>query len=158
LTSIKGLEQESSDPQVVLHHLTELEAIATEANHLHCQLNIPEGKPTLEQLILRSLWQLLHDPNSATLAGDIRRIDRLIELGNQLHLGLSLDRCQELYFSCLSSHIIPQFSALNSEQHQSSELGKHTAKTNGNTLQLRQLLQLGEKLAVDVSFWLSQLY
>jgi len=158
LTSIKGLEQETSDPQVVLHHLTELEAIATEANHLHCQLNIPEGKPTLEQLILRSLWQLLHDPNSATLAGDIRRIDRLIELGNQLHLGLSLDRCQELYFSCLSSHIIPQFSALNSEQHQSSELGKHTAKTNGNTLQLRQLLQLGEKLAVDVSFWLSQLY
>jgi len=164
VTSIKALEQEISDPQLSWSHLAELEAIATEANHQRARLKIPEVKQALEKLILRSLWQLLHDANLGTLEADIHRIDRLIELGNQLHLGLSLDRCQELYFSCLNSHIEPQCRLaiqcqLSSEENHSGEAGEFLsiAKTDWSTTQLRRLLQLGERLAVDVSTWLSQL-
>jgi alpha-amylase/alpha-mannosidase (GH57 family) len=142
--------------------LGELEAIATEANHMRCQLKIPEGKPTLEKLILRSLWQLLHDTNVSTLSADIEFIRRLIEVGNQLNLGLSLAQCQELYFNCLQPRIEPLFqqamqAQLTSELYGESAVAHLTAKTDCNTIQLRHLLQLGEQLAVDVSFWLSQL-
>jgi alpha-amylase/alpha-mannosidase (GH57 family) len=51
LTEIGALDSALSDPQRVWSHLGELEAIATEANHMRCQLKIPEGKPTLEKLI-----------------------------------------------------------------------------------------------------------
>ena len=160
LTSIRALEQEISDPQSGLNHLVELEAIATEANHLRAKLNIPEAKPTLEKLILRPLWQLLHDDNPDTLAGDIHRVERLIELGNQLHLGLSLDRCQELYFSCLHNRIAPQCQlAIQSQlvQQENGSAGSSKLDTYQNIPQLRQLLQLGQKLAVDVSSWLNPL-
>jgi alpha-amylase/alpha-mannosidase (GH57 family) len=160
LTSIRAMEQEIGDPQLGLNHLVELEAIATEANHLRAKLNIPEAKPTLEKLILRSLWQLLHDHNPDTLAGDIHRVERLIELGNQLHLGLSLDRCQELYFSCLYNRIAPQcqLAIQNQLMHEENgSAGSSKLDTYQNIPQLRQLLQLGQKLAVDVSSWLNQL-
>ena len=164
VTSIKALEQEISDPQLSWSHLAELEAIATEANHQRARLKIPEVKQALEKLILRSLWQLLHDANPGTLEADIHRIERLIELGNQLHLGLSLDRCQELYFSCLHSHIEPQCRLaiqyqLSAEENNRGEAAefRSIAKTDWSTTQLRRLLQLGERLAVDVSSWLSQL-
>ncbi len=161
LNSIKVLEQEISDPQQSLIHLAELEAIATEANHLRAKLNVPEVKPTLERLILRSLWQLLHDTNPDTLISDIHLVERLIELGNQLHLGLSLDRCQELYFSCLRTRIVPQCQRLIQSQLSSENNDASNAELlptiNLDTTQLRLLLLLGEKLAVDVSFWLSQL-
>jgi len=160
LTSIRALEQEIGDPQLGLSHLVELEAIATEANHLRAKLNIPEAKPTLEKLILRSLWQLLHDDNPDTLAGDIHCVERLIELGNQLHLGLSLDRCQELYFSCLHNRIAPQCQlAIQSQlmQEENNSAGSSKLDTYQNIPQLCQLLQLGQKLAVDVSSWLNPL-
>ncbi|MBW4545492.1 MAG: DUF3536 domain-containing protein [Symplocastrum torsivum CPER-KK1] len=162
LCSLRSLEQETSDPQMVFSHLAELEAIATEAQHLRCQLKIPEARQTLEQMILRSLWQVLHDANPDTLKFDIYRIERLIELGNQLHLGLCLDRCQELYFSSLQTRLVPQCklaiqAQLISEKNDVGELTKLPSKTDWDTTQLRQLLQLGEKLAVDVSHWLSQL-
>jgi alpha-amylase/alpha-mannosidase (GH57 family) len=162
LTSIKALDSETSDRQMVLNHLAELKAIATEANHMRCQLKIPQGKETIEKLILRSLWQLLHDANPETVQSDIDRIERLIAIGNLLHLGLSLDRCQELYFSCLQTRIIPQCqlaiqAQLISEQNNGSKPAKLSPKTDWPIIQLRQLLHLGEKLAVDVSFWLSQL-
>jgi alpha-amylase/alpha-mannosidase (GH57 family) len=161
LTSVRAMEQEISDPQLGLGHLAELEAIATEANHLRAKLNIPEVKPTLERLILRSLWQLLQEPNLNTLASDIHRIERLIDLGNQLQLGLSLDRCQELYFNCLQTRIIPQCklviqSQLISENNDASD-AELPSKNDWDTTGLRQLLHLGEKLTVDVSPWLSQL-
>jgi alpha-amylase/alpha-mannosidase (GH57 family) len=162
LTEIGALDSALSDPQRVWSHLAELEAIATEANHMRCQLKIPGGKPTLEKLILRSLWQLLHDTSPETLSADIDFIRRLIDVGNQLNLGLSLAQCQELYFNCLQPRIEPLFQLTMQAQlmvHSkgAGERADLTAKTDLNITQLRQLLQLGEKLAVDVSFWLSQL-
>ena len=34
-------------------------------------------------------------------------LERLIDVGYQLNLGISLERSQELYFSCLHSQILP---------------------------------------------------
>lgn len=151
LISLRSLEQDIGEPQSSLNHLAELEAIATEAKHLRCQLNIPEGNQTLEQLIVRSLWQLLHDANPATFEADIQRLERLINVGYQLNLGLSLKRAQELYFSCLHSQIVPQsLQAMRSQPDDETD-------GMGNSSQIRQLLKLGQKLAVDVSALLNQL-
>ena len=94
--------------------------------------------------IVRSLWQLLHDVNPAT-ESDIHRLERLINVGIQLNLGLSLNRAQELYFSCL---------------HQRSSMNNYAQPASlhyWNKTQMRQLLKLGQKLAVDVSGLLNQL-
>ena len=162
LTTIKALEQEASDSQLQLSYLAELETTATEANHLQCNLNIPQGKPALEKLIWRSLWQLLYKTNPETLEEDIHYIERLIDVGNQLKLTLSLDRCQELYFSRLHSSIKPQCQ-LTIRAHKilasndGTDNDESPSLTDWNTNSLRQLLQLGEKLAVDVSTCLSLL-
>ena len=159
LMTIKVLEQDSSNSQLLLSHVAELEAIATEAQHLHCHLNIPQGKQTLEKLIWQALWQMLYKANSENLKEDIRYIERLIDVGNQLQLGLSLDRCQELYFNQLHGSIRPQCQLAirahqifaSNDDHNADEL---PSETDWDTTPLRLLLQLGEKLAVDVSDWL----
>jgi alpha-amylase/alpha-mannosidase (GH57 family) len=162
LTSVRALEQEAGDPQAVSSHLAELAAIATEANHLRCQLSVPQAKETLEALILRTTWQLLHAPNPETLGADVNYIERLIAIGEQLNLGLALHRCQELYFTCLHGRIRPQCelakqAQLVSEQNDVGEMAQLTSKTDWDTTQLRQLLRLGERLAIDVEPWLSLL-
>ena len=159
LITIKVLEQDTSNSPLLLNHVAELEAIATEAQHLHCHLNIPQGKQTLEKLIWRSLWQLLYKANPENLKEDIRYVERLINVGNQLQLGLSLDRCQELYFNRLHSNIRPQCQLAiranqifaSNDEHNGDEL---PSETDWDTTPLRLLLELGEKLAVDVSDWL----
>lgn len=138
---VRSLWEEISEPSA-MHHLAQLEATATEAKHLRCQLHIPEGKQTMEQLVLRSLWQILHDRHSATVES-IQLTERLIDVGYQLNLGLALARSQELYFSQLPQ-LMPQCMQ---------------AKTQGedNSDRLRQLLKLGQKLGIDVSNLLNQL-
>ncbi|MDZ8093599.1 MAG: DUF3536 domain-containing protein [Nostoc sp. DedQUE05] len=141
LMTLRSLEQEIADPQKSWSHILELEAIATEAKHLRCQLNIPDGKQMLEQLIARSLWQLLHDANDSFNA-DIQLLERLIDVGDQLNIHISLQRSQELYFSCLQSQIAPVCI---------------TSVGNEGDNQCLQLLKLGKKLAVDVSSISNQL-
>lgn len=153
---VRSLEQEIGEPEASLHHLTELEAVATEAKHLHCRLNIPEGKQTLEQLIGRLLWQLLHDSNPVVAEADIQRLERLIDVGYQLNLGLSLARAQELYFSCLHQIVPWCLQAIPTQQGNENGTDNSTANKL-NITQLRDLLRLGQKLGVDVSALLSQL-
>jgi len=141
LTTLKSLEQDITDLQLSWNLIVELEAIATEAKHLRCQLNIPNGNRIIEQLIVRLLWQLLYDANSK-IDADIQRLERLIDVGHQLHLGISLKHCQELYWSCLHSQILPRITSIDNE---------------AETIQCRQLLKLGRKLAVDVSPYLDKL-
>lgn len=162
LIAIKALDMEVSDPQAINAQIAELEAIAIEAGHLRCHLNIPEAKPTLETLIWRSLWQLLHEGDPDTLGDDIRQIDRLIEIGNRLSLGLGLDRCQELYFNCLHTSIVPQCELAIQAQRLSDQKNGHDqaqlmAANPWTIIRLRQLLQLGQLVSVEVSPWLSQL-
>jgi alpha-amylase/alpha-mannosidase (GH57 family) len=142
LMTLRSLEQDITESQMRWNHIVELEAIATEAKHLRCQLNIPDGKQILEQLIVRSLWQLLHDANGSFNA-EIHQLERLIDIGDQLNIDISLHRSQELYFSCLHSQIIP--------------LCLTTLSNEEDMHQCRQLLKLGKKLAVDVSMILNQL-
>lgn len=159
LSLVRSLEQEIDQPELSLHHLAELEAIATEAQHLRCQLNIPQGTQTLEQLLTRSLWQLLHDSNPATIEADIQRLERLIDVGHQLNLGLSLDRVQELYFSCLhqvKTWCLQVQSQKSVEDDSKAESNQSLSPNYFESNQLRQLLRLGQKLNVDVSV-LSQL-
>jgi alpha-amylase/alpha-mannosidase (GH57 family) len=153
---VRSLEQEIGEAEASLHHLTELEAVATEANHLRCRLNIPEGKQTLEQLIGRLLWQLLHDSNPAIAEVDIQRLERLIDVGYQLNLSLSLARAQELYFSCLDKIVPWCLQAIQTQQDDENGMDNSTANKL-NITQLRDLLRLGQKLGVDVSVLLNQL-
>ncbi|TAF05364.1 MAG: DUF3536 domain-containing protein, partial [Nostocales cyanobacterium] len=106
MMTLRTLEQDITETQLSWNHILELEAIATEAKHLRCQLNIPEGKQILEQLIVRLLWQLLHDSNGS-FSTDIQRVEKLIDVGYQLNIGISLEKSQELYYGCLHSQIIP---------------------------------------------------
>jgi alpha-amylase/alpha-mannosidase (GH57 family) len=144
-TAIATLEQAVDDPQVMLNSVAELAAIATESDRLRCQLKIPEAKKTLEQLMLRLLWQLIHENDPVTLEVDIQRLVQLIKVGKQLRVGLSLDRVQELYYSCLYEQIVP-----NCFQNSFSE----NAACRWTASQLCPLLGLGQELGIDVSPWL----
>jgi alpha-amylase/alpha-mannosidase (GH57 family) len=149
LETITLLEQSVDQSSNLETYLTELSAIAAEANHLRCQLKIPEAKRTLERLILRSLWQLLQDGDPANLDTDIQRLVQTIDVGEQLHLGLCLDRAQELYYHFLHNRIIPDcFPEFNSN-------GKEGSSCRWSSSQLCPLLGLGQKLAVDVRIWLN---
>ncbi|MGL5794235.1 MAG: DUF3536 domain-containing protein [Waterburya sp.] len=146
LETVKHLQKAIEDPVVIDSCLAELIATATEANYLQCRLNIPEAKTILEQTIVRLLWQLLYDGDPTSLEADIARIETAIALGAQLHLGLALDRAQEVYFNCLQQRIVPHCLVTpSSPDHHSCRW---------DITQIKPLLQLGQTLAIDVSFWL----
>ena len=157
IEATRSLERDLSDfdgaSEKGWSQLTELEAIAQEAKLFRCALNIPEAKQTLERAILRSLWHLLHDSNPDTIEADVQRIERAIDVGEKLNLGLCRDRAQEIYYSCLDRQIMPQY----------LQAGLNWAPAQGDVscrvdlLQMRPLLRLGQKLAVDLDAWLNQL-
>jgi alpha-amylase/alpha-mannosidase (GH57 family) len=150
LNLARSLLEEIDESQATWGHLAQLEAVATEANLLRCQLKLPEVKQGLEQLVLRSLWQLLH--GNATVEEEIQKIERAIDLGGQLNLGLSLARAQEVYCRCLHGQIIPQcLQMLNAYTDSNGD------RPIWDVTQLRYLLRLGEKLSVDVGGWLHQI-
>ncbi len=138
-TTIKALEHDITEAQLSSNHLLELEAIATEAKHLRCNLKAPESKQTIEELIKRLLWQLLHQSNGS-FHTCIERLEQLIDVAHKLDIGISLERSQELYLNCLYTQIVPQLQILT---HNSEEISKY-----------RKILKLGQKLQVDVSSWL----
>jgi alpha-amylase/alpha-mannosidase (GH57 family) len=171
ITSLQALERETSDfppsnPQLCLGHMAELEAIATEADHLRCQLKQPQIRQILERLVLRSLWHLLQTPDPATAEGDIQWIHRLLDLGDRLHLSLFLDRAQELYFKSLHNQIVPQLIQWQQQerdpkpptvsQGNRAVLEQAIALPQWSVVQIRQLLELGQRLTVEVGVWLSQ--
>ncbi|NJO42682.1 MAG: DUF3536 domain-containing protein [Cyanobacteria bacterium RU_5_0] len=169
ITALQALERETSDfppanPQLCLSYLIDLEAIATEAAHLHCQLKPPQIRQTLERLVQRSLWSLLNTLNPETIDAEIQWIERLLNLADKFHLDLFLDRAQELYFKILHSEIAPKLTPYQegSEDRYQDDL-KCTLDNKLQTVlktrslsQVRQLLQLGQRLTIDVNIWLAQ--
>lgn len=164
ITSLQALERETSDfppsnPQLCFNHLAELEAIATEADHLHCHLKLPEVRETLERLVLRSLWHLFYNSTTDTAEADIQWVDRLLTLANQLHLHLFLDRAQELFFKHLNSQVVPQLIALQPQafsgmaNSHSEFVDQAMTQPQWTLPQLRQLLALAQRLAIDVEGW-----
>jgi alpha-amylase/alpha-mannosidase (GH57 family) len=151
-TTLQAIDRETSDypptnPQLCYSYMSELEAIATEADHLHCALKSPQIKQMLEQLVLRSLWYLLQSANSDTIESDMLWLNRLLTVAERLHVHLSLDRAQEVYFNGLHRLVLPQF-----QRWQTSD--DPTPKPNWSLGQIRQFLQLGQRLAIDVQTWL----
>jgi alpha-amylase/alpha-mannosidase (GH57 family) len=90
LVALRSLEQ---DPEAF--DLSSLEAIATEAQHLHCQLDQPEARQILERFIERSLWTVLYEEPTEQ---QIQQLEFLVEFSQRIGLGVSLARSQELYF------------------------------------------------------------
>ncbi|WP_293329809.1 DUF3536 domain-containing protein [Microcoleus sp. CAWBG58] len=168
LTAAKALEVETEDSDSLL---AEIEAIATEAGNLRSRLNVPEVKQILERLVLRSLDTLLQagsgadERSSVKLEANIRYIERLIAVGDRLSLGLCLDKSQELYFDSLYSQIVPlclgwlQRQAASTGDNKVDPVTLDTASSEGGweLPSIRQLLELGQTLAVDVECWLDQL-
>jgi alpha-amylase/alpha-mannosidase (GH57 family) len=146
LETVNRWQKAIEEPIVMDSCMAELIATATEADHLQCQLNIPEAKIILEQTIVRLLWQLLYDGDPTTLEADIVRIETAIALGEQLNLGLALDRAQEVYFNCLHQRILPNCLVTPSSPT------NHSCRWD--ITQIKPLLQLGQKLAIDVGCWL----
>ena len=168
LTAAKALEVETDDAESLL---AEIEAIATEAGNLRSRLKVPEVKQILERLVWRSLDRLLQagsgvdERSSVKLEADIRYIERLIAVGDRLSLGLCLDKSQELYFDSLYSQIVPlclgwlQRQAASTSDNKAYPVTLDIASSDGGWQlpSIRQLLELGQTLAVDVECWLDQL-
>ncbi len=95
---VTNLSTDWEDAQKRKHHLIELNTVASEANYLHCKLNVPEAKQSIEQLIWRTLWQILHEDNPHGWEAETNSLIETITIGEKLHIGLSFDRIQELYY------------------------------------------------------------
>ena len=145
LDTVRHLEKSLEDFSAVDRYLAELSATATEASELKCQLNIPEAKKILEQVIVCLLWQLLYEGDPITLEEEVCRVKAAIALGEKLNLNLALDRAQEMYFNCLHQHIVPNC------------LVSYVSGSNcpWNVMQIEPLLKLGQTLAIDVRCWLN---
>jgi alpha-amylase/alpha-mannosidase (GH57 family) len=168
LTAAKALELETEDAESLL---ADIEAIATEAGHLRSRLKVPEVKQILERLVWRSLDALLQAGSDADerspleLEADILHIERLIAVGDRLSLGLCLDKSQELYFDALYSQIVPlclgwmQRQEVSAGENKVVPVALDIARSEGGweLSSIRQLLELGQTLAVDVECWLNQL-
>lgn len=146
LATVRLLAASSDDPQQIEQYLAELEAIAAEANAMRCQLNIPEARIALEQFVWNALEHLLYDSDPVQLEEESQRMVRTIEVGEQLRLGPSLDRVQELYYKCFHELILPQ--CLYRETCQPQLIPCRWEPEQGQVL-----LRLGQKLGVDMSLW-----
>lgn len=151
--TVAALEQEmgigNGDGQTISTHLAELEAIATEAGHMRCHLDLPEVKVILEQLIQRSLWHLLHETTPDTSEAALNQLERLIAVSQQLNVGLALYRAQELYFYWFNGNLGQQ--CISSLDPQTSLAVDSPLAASWDLAQLHRLLLLGQQLGVDVS-------
>lgn len=166
LSALKGLEKEMTDPEletslVGASYLKELTAIATEAEQAGCRLRLDSAYPLLEDLILRLLWQLFHHLDMALYPLRIQRLKTLLNLVHQLQIDIHLDRAQELYLRCLQEQLTLLSHTQAIAQAQLLEQGHELVSYQDPVLnrqlsmgQMRQLLQLGRKLAIDVQPWL----
>ncbi|NET46807.1 DUF3536 domain-containing protein [Okeania sp. SIO2B3] len=159
LTSVRGLEAESSDGKLSQNHLADLEALATEVGQQQCRFHNLEVKEALERLIVSSLRHILHDHEHHNVEEDIYNLERIIEVGDRLNLGLSLTNAQEIYFQSLESHIVPLcLGYIQRQNHAEIEANVVEVEEAWELPQISKLLQLGKKLAIDVDQWLNQLY
>ena len=125
-----------------LHHtrmtmLSELDAIATESQQFACTLRIPQAKTLIEDLVLRSLWQLLQAYDPTTAKEEMQWIQMLIKVGDRLQLAIQLDRAQELYFQTINKRSVEElFGAQTTQTSSTQELSDH----------LNQLVEFGRSI------------
>lgn len=153
LHCLQLLEKQNLAAAEAANHLMELEALAAESDRLRCNLSVPPIRKAFDLLIWRSLRELLdsHDPPAQT--DSIVALSKLIDLAAQLKLNLQLDRSQEAFYEYLQAYIGPQ--CLKAISGDSPYAGGDAALSSilNRIWQLRQILLLGQKLAIDVSVW-----
>ncbi|XGB41574.1 MAG: hypothetical protein LVS60_15080 [Nodosilinea sp. LVE1205-7] len=96
----------------------------------------------LEGLIGRLVGKLLSQATPNGLATDVHWLGRLIRLGHQMDLGLSLERSQEVYYQYLHHQIFDQL-------QQAVRLGVPLHSDQRSRLQ--EILRLGHHLSMDVA-------
>ena len=140
--AIALLELNVEDLEQIERYLHQVDEIAAEVVQLKSELSkTDKAKNVLVQLLTRLLWQILHNGNPDNLTREVKLAQKIIDISNQLQLGIGLDRAQEMYLSCLQEKIIPN--CLISDRNCAWQ-----------KYQLKQLLKLGDYLGVDVSSWL----
>ncbi len=102
LLTLRSLEQDIEDWDASSAHLGQLEAVATEAAHLRCQMQQPEAREILQRLIERLLWIVLNETDLKIAEPQIRRLDRLVSLNSQLGLEVTIARSQEMFYQWLT--------------------------------------------------------
>lgn len=156
LTAVRVLEAESSNGELNDSSLTQVEAVITEAGYQGCDFHIQEVKEVLERLLVRSVEHILHHSEPGTVEAAVRNVERLLDLEHRLDIGLSITRAQEVYLLALESQIVPLF--LGGIQRRNNGLADDAVQECQWQLpQIRKLLFLGKKLAIEVDAWLDRL-
>jgi alpha-amylase/alpha-mannosidase (GH57 family) len=144
LAELKRLENGDRLP------LLELDAVATEAEQLRCNLNRTEAAAILERLILGHIWQLVYSDEE--VMERLHQIDLALDAAEKLHLTLNLDKSQELYISFLLGQIAPRcWLSDRSTSLISPELVAILPSDSMSSEELEILLALGDRMAIDVS-------
>ncbi|MEM7770073.1 MAG: DUF3536 domain-containing protein [Cyanobacteria bacterium P01_A01_bin.37] len=152
---LHDLDQHLLDPHLAmsecLEQVAKLQAIATEAEYLRCNLSLLPARTLLEDQVLCLLQYLLHDADTGSfdLAFDCLR--QLITVGDRLQLCINLSHAQEVYMAHFHGTIMP---AILECQHKISELPE--PENCAEILQIRNLLHVGKALFVDVQHVLEQ--
>ena len=154
--SLTVLEQEMTASEIniqnCLGHLAELQAIATEAEYLNCSLNLPYARSIFENQILHLFQRLIADYDATQVDLEIDCLKQLIEVGDRLHIGVSLGRVQEAYMEYFYGTIVPTIL----EYHQKVSVLPEPEHCS-DLVQIRNLLKVGTLLVVDVQHFLEQM-
>jgi len=135
-----------------LNQLSELQAIATEAECLKCSLSLPQARVLIEDQILCLLQHLMHDYDDETFDSTFDCLRQLIAMGDRLKLCVNLSHAQELYINHFHHSIML---AIHECQHKIHALPEPEHCTE--IIQLRNLLHVGKALFIDVEYVLEQL-
>ncbi len=142
LSSLRAMEMEEGKRD----HLMELRAIAQEAEQLGCQLRREEAAHALDRLLHRGMWHLAHAFEPETFSEQLYNLEEWLQLAADLQLPIDMDRLQELYLTGLERQISPRCPAWPQEDCQDISADN-----------LHRLLQIGQRIRVNVSAWLRHL-
>ncbi len=129
--------------------ISELDAVAQEADHLGCNLNRTEAAKILEKFILQQFWQMAHGESAGEFtAQSFEQLNLALGLAQRLHLSLNLDRAQEFYLNYVS--VQTALLGENHSNHHPDGLANNLTKALSES-ELQQLWQLGERISIAVT-------
>jgi alpha-amylase/alpha-mannosidase (GH57 family) len=144
-------------PATELNHraqLTELAAIATEAKHLGCSLNLGMMELPMNKILNAWLRRSLYYDN-ATLLRDFRE---LFKLAHRLGLKIQDDRLQELYIQFLQKRWVPHVLQIETTAAISTHAHGCASPPQEQLLpDIRPFVKLGQLLAIDMQPWMALL-
>jgi alpha-amylase/alpha-mannosidase (GH57 family) len=142
--------------------LTELAAIATEAQHLGCHLSLDVMEKPMNKLLYSWLWRSLYQDDLVLL----RDFRELLKLTHRLDLRVQEDRLQELYVQFLQKRWVPhvlqlEVATVSIPTYGSPmlhlSLGHDAASPEEHLPNIRPFVKLGQLLAIDMKPWLALL-